>query len=249
MSRDWRTIKVLDWDCAVFLPEQLEEPRDALLYLHDEDGLNELTAHAESLQRHDLAAIVPLCGPSWWLDQPVPAFDEARTPQQFVREHVVPTIKAEIGNPDLRFGLLGSGMGGQGVLKLSYAFPQEFPVVAAVAPAIDFHLLLKAGHPVLSEVFDGVEAARQHTPILHVHPLNWPRHQFFCCDPEDYVWFDSSDRLRMKLGSIGIPFDAELQQSCEGDRDAYRQQMLPRAIQVVREKLDEHRRSLVEPRP
>ena len=57
---------------------------------------------------------------------------------------------------------------------------------AAIAPAIDFHLGMRHGHDwadgelfdTLWEIFDEPEQARQETAILHVHPLNWPRHQW-----------------------------------------------------------------------
>ena len=244
MSGRWQNWKVLDWDCEVFRPAD-PEARFGVFYLHDEVGGNDLAAFEEELDRHGLWAVVPQCGPTWWLDKPVPSFDDEITPQQFLRDHLVPRVRAELKIEPPCWGLVGHGMGGQGALKLAYVAPTDFPVVAAIAPSVDFHLLMKEGHPVLASVFEDVEAARQNTPILHVHPLNWPRHQFFCCDPEDYFWFDSADRLRMKLGSIGIAFEAELQESCEGDRAAYLRKMLPRALQFAQQRLDQHRRSLI----
>ena len=59
-------------------------------------------------------------------------------------------------------------------------------------------------------MYRDAEDARQDSALLHIHPLNWPRNQFFCCDPTDYRWHDSADRLRMKLWSLGVPFECDL---------------------------------------
>ena len=66
-------------------------------------------------------------------------------------------------------GLTGISMGGQGVLQLAYRHPRTFPVVAALAPAIDFHQWYGRGLP-LDEMFDSREAARQATALLQIHP-------------------------------------------------------------------------------
>jgi S-formylglutathione hydrolase len=63
----------------------------------------------------------------------------------------------------------------------------------------------------LWESFGDVERARQDTAILHVHPLNWPRHQFFASDPADPHWHDGADRLHSKLVALGIPHTALLE--------------------------------------
>jgi S-formylglutathione hydrolase len=59
-------------------------------------------------------------------------------------------------------------------------------------------------------MFASKEAARQQTATLHIHPMNWPKQQFLCCDPADEYWFEGTDRLSMKLSSIGIPFECDL---------------------------------------
>jgi hypothetical protein len=89
------------------------------------------------------------------------------------------------------------------------------------------------------------EAARQDTAILHVHPLNWPRHQFFCCDPDDYRWWESADRLRMKLYSLGIPHERDLETTGGGHGFDYYNRMAGRAIKFLADKLDEERRRIV----
>ena len=35
----------------------------------------------------------------------------------------------------------------------------------------------------------------QTTVTLQLHPLNWPRHQWFACDPTDADWFEGVDPI------------------------------------------------------
>ena len=55
-------------------------------------------------------------------------------------------------------------------------------------------------------------------------------------------WYDSSDRLRMKLGSLGVPFEAELDMSAGGHGWEYFNQMAPRALDFIIQGLDQERR-------
>jgi hypothetical protein len=63
----------------------------------------------------------------------------------------------------------------------------------------------------LENLYRDAEEARQDTATLHIHPLNRPRHQFFCCDPADLRWHESADRLRMNLWSLGVPFACDVE--------------------------------------
>ena len=95
-------------------------------------------------------------------------------------------------------------MGGQGALRFAYKHPKTFPVTAAISPALDYHLRLREGDETLAAMYPNSEAARQDTALLHVHPLNWPHHQFFCCDPTDERWWDGADRLRILPWGIDV---------------------------------------------
>ena len=79
----------------------------------------------------------------------------------------------------------------------------RFSVVAAISPAIDYHLRMDEGDETLPLMYSDREAARQDTATLHVHPLNWPRHVWFCCDPIHVRWHEIADRLRMKMSGAG----------------------------------------------
>jgi S-formylglutathione hydrolase FrmB len=136
-------------------------------------------------------------------------------------------------------------MGGQGALRQAYKYPNDFPVVAALSPAIDYHRCYESGDPALRQMYKSSEDARQDTAILHIHPLNWPRHQWFCGDPADETWWDSVDRLRMKLWSLGIPHECDLETPGGGHGFEYYQRMAPTAIAFLVRRLDQERLRLV----
>jgi S-formylglutathione hydrolase FrmB len=188
-----------------------------------------------ALERHGLVAVGPRTRRSWWTDRICAEFDPEISAERFVLKRVIPWIESEFATSPPQIGLLGTSMGGQGALRLAYKYPDRFPVVAAISPAIDFHRRLlepEEGDPLL-EMYDDPESARQDTAILYIHPLNWPRHQFFCCDPNDHRWHDSADRLRMKLSSLGVPFQCDLETSVGGHGFAYYNAMADRAIDFL----------------
>jgi S-formylglutathione hydrolase FrmB len=157
------------------------------------------------------------------------------TAETYVLGPVLDYIASEFKTASPRIGLLGTSMGGQGVLRLSYRFPDRFPVVAAISPAIDYYLKMydpDDDDPLL-EMYEDPEDARQDTAILFIHPLNWPRHQFFCCDPSDRRWFDSADRLQMKLSSLGVMCEHDLETSAGGHGFAYYNHMAARTIDFI----------------
>jgi len=50
-----------------------------------------------------------------------------------------------------------------------------------------------------------------------VHPLNWPRHQWFASDPTDRRWRDGAERLDSKLIALGIPHTVMFDQPADSD--------------------------------
>ncbi|MBX3443910.1 MAG: hypothetical protein KF774_15995 [Planctomyces sp.] len=209
-----------------------------LLVLPDSDWPDE--RHVALLQsrlaKHSLAAVMPRLPGLWWLSRPEPGTPFETSPLAFLAETVVPWMQSELAPAAI--GVLGVGRGGQGAMQLAYRWPRAVPVVAAVAPLIDFHLLQR-DDPVLVDVFPNSEAARQETATLHLHPLNWPPHQWFAADPVDWDAFIGCDRLASKLSSIGIPFTSVLRDSTGGDRERYRSEILPRAVEFLAARLSE----------
>jgi pimeloyl-ACP methyl ester carboxylesterase len=247
MSGTWKLENVGGHPCDVFLPPQRDSHGYVVMYLHGvhENRLVDKPAFIEQFDRHGLAVVAPHTKRSWWTDKICPEFDPKISAQRHVIDNVLPFVEKELGAKPPRIGLLGTSMGGQGALRLAYKFPQLFPVAAAISPAIDFYLRHKEGDETIRQMYADPEAARQDTAILHIHPLNWPRHQFFCCDPDDERWWESADRLRMKLYSLGIPHQCDLQTTGGGHGFDYYNCMAGRAVQFLADKLDEERRRIV----
>ena len=128
---------------------------------------------------------------------------------------------------------------------MAFKHPTRFPIVAAISPAIDYQIRWDEGDEVLAQMYDDREAVRQDTATLHVHPLNWPRHTWFSCDPADARWHESADRLRMKLAALGIPHDRDLDTTGGGHGFAYYDRMAPKAMAFIAERLDREDRRVV----
>lgn len=235
-QNNWSTVAVAGHRCHIFEPSCPSEHPDVVIYLHGLH-LHELRDQPEfgrQFNLHGLRVICPVTHRSWWTDRICQEFDATLTAERYVLDQVVPHIAARWNCQSPQIALLGTSMGGQGALRLSYKHPALFPVVAAISPAIDYHQRLAEGtDETLPLMYHDEEEARQDTATLHVHPLNWPRHQFFCCDPEDYYWWDSADRLRMKLASIGILFECDLETSAGGHGFDYYNAMSERALKFI----------------
>ena len=136
-------------------------------------------------------------------------------------------------------------MGGQGALRLAYKYPNQFPIVAGISPAIDYQSRFYEGDETIPQMYADPEAVRQDTATLHIHPLNWPRNQFFCCCPEDERWWESAERLRMKLYSLGVPFECDMETKGGGHGFGYYNIMAERAIGFLAERLEKERLRVV----
>jgi S-formylglutathione hydrolase FrmB len=243
----WSETFVAGHPCDLFEPDQPSEERFVVIYLHGVH-LTRLVGNAAFsgvFEQHGLRVIAPRTGRSWWTDRVCAEFDASLTAERFVREHVLAEIAQRWDARPPQIGLLGTSMGGQGALRLAYKYPQLFPVVAALAPAIDYYKRMADGDETLPLIYRDAEAARQDSAILHIHPLNWPRNQFFACDPSDERWFDSADRLRMKLYSLGVPHEADLTTTGGGHSFDYYNLMAAKAVGYLAERLQSERRRVV----
>jgi S-formylglutathione hydrolase FrmB len=246
MSGVWSEETVGGHPCDLFMPAVQNPHGFVVLYLHGVhlNRLHDKTAFMEQVERYGLPVVAPMTRRSWWTDRICREFDAKITAERHVLDNVLQFIEQRLGAAPPKIGLLGTSMGGQGALRLAYKHPRLFPVVAAISPAIDFHKRYNEGDETIPQMYPDPEAARQDTAILHIHPLNWPRHQFFCCDPEDYRWWDSADRLRMKLWSLGIPHECDLETTGGGHGFTYYNRMAERAVTFLASKLDEQRRTI-----
>lgn len=243
----WSMIDVAGHACELYSPPA-PAPGKAVIYLHGvrERMLQDLAGLRDAIEAAQVPAIAPRAGRSWWLDRIVPGFAGAVSPERFVTDAMRVEIDRRFGVTTPGIALIGTSMGGQGALRIAYRHPAIFPVAAAIAPAIDFHQAMReAGdrddgeyYDTLWEIYGDVERARQDTAILHVHPLNWPRHQCFASDPSDVHWHDGAVRLHSKLSALGIPHTAILDPRGGGHSPVYYDAVAPEVMRFVLAALD-----------
>lgn len=240
----WKTIDIAGKAADVFEPSRPSEPARAVLFLHGH-GLQTLAHNAEytaELERLGLRAICPHGKRSWWLPVVCPEFDAELSPIGHIRSNVIAWLEVNWQMRPPAIAVFGVSMGGQGALQLAYRHPNEFPVVAALAPVIDFQEWLGHGLP-LDEMFADQEAARRQTATLQVQGLNWPRHQFLACDPTDHDALPGVEKLASKLLSSGVPFERDFETSRGGHSWDYFNHLAPRVMQFLVNGLEaEHRR-------
>jgi S-formylglutathione hydrolase FrmB len=244
----WSNVDVAGHRCRVFEPARPSPHGFVVIYLHCSEGasLRSYPAFVKQFERHGLRVIEPVTGRSWWTDRIWPEFDANISAEGYVLQRVVPYLAERWGAQPPRLALLGVSMGGQGALRMAYKFPNVFPTVAAISPAIDYQKRIVEGvDPGLDAVYQDSEDARQDTALLHIHPLNWPRNQFFCCDPSDTRWQESADRLRMKLWSLGVPFECDLETTGGGHSFQYASLMAERAVGFLADRLERERLRIV----
>jgi pimeloyl-ACP methyl ester carboxylesterase len=255
---NWTTIDIAGHEAELFEPARPHPAGLVVIYLHGVHlaSLGDKPVFTRLLGEHGLRVVAPHTGPTWWADRISEAFDPHMTPEQYVLKHVVPFIERRWGTgpqglegpatlevPAMpKIGLLGTSMGGQGALRFAFKHPTKFPAVAAISPAIDYQIRLREGDEVLYAMYRDEEDCRQDTATLHVHPLNWPRHIWFACDPADERWHESADRLRMKLYSLGIAHEHDLKTSAGGHGWPYYEHVAPAAIGFLVRALEQEQR-------
>jgi pimeloyl-ACP methyl ester carboxylesterase len=241
----WQTVDIAGKPADVFFPSKRSPANFTVLFLHGHGlvTLNENAVYTSEFERAGLSCVCPHGKRSWWGDRICREFDAGVTPVEYLRQSVLPWIDEHCQSVPPAIALLGVSMGGQGGLRLAYRFPQQFPVVAALAPTVDIQYWHGRGLP-LDEMYPTAEAARQDTATLLLHPLNWPRHQLLMCDPADAEWFDSAQRLSSKLYSTGIPFESDFVTRHGGHSWDYFNHVAPRVVKFLADSLVEERRRL-----
>jgi len=247
---DWTDWEVAGHNCRVLEPRELHPHGFTVVYLQSV-GCEDLADHplvtAQFVER-GLRVVAPQTGESWWSDRILPEFDAEVSAERYVLNHVLPAMAERWGVGSPQAGVFGISMGGQGGLRLAYKHPDVFPVVAAISPAIDYHLWMDPARkrpqseiaPGLHKLYRDPEDARQDTATLHIHPLNWPRHQWFATDPTDH-WHEGAERLRMKLASLGVLHHCDLETSRGGHSWDYFYAMTPVALNFVVDGLERER--------
>ncbi|MEX0725286.1 MAG: hypothetical protein WD065_03395, partial [Planctomycetaceae bacterium] len=183
MASGWSQTNVNGHPAEVFEPDAVGDSRFALLYLHEygEHRLLKDSVVTEALNRRGVRVLAPLGGVCCWLDRVYAPFDANVSPLDFLASALPGEFASRWNVAPPAIGLLGFEVGGQGVLQLAYRHARRFPVVAAINPAVDFHLWY--GHGLsIDAMYANQEDARQSTATLQLHPLNWPAHQWLLCD-------------------------------------------------------------------
>ncbi|MCP4170927.1 MAG: esterase family protein [Fuerstiella sp.] len=230
----WSSTEIDGHRVGVFDPGLEHPPAGCVLFLHGHGRvmLDSNQTFSALFRQHNLAAVCPDGQRSWWMDRICSEFSAEVSAQQWLMDRVLPFVQERWQIEPPGIALLGVSMGGQGALQLSYRHAAHFPVVAAISPAVDFHQLCGRGLP-LDDMFQDAEDARQATVVLNLHPLAWPRKQWYCCDPNDTDWFDGCARLGMKLSSSGILHERDLDTSAGGHTWEYFNHMAPTALQHI----------------
>ena len=222
------------------------KPRFGVLYLHGY-GLETLVARPAFTRLFDELRLVCVCPHgrrSWWADRICTEFDPLMTPERHLLQSVVPFFDERWGIAPRGIGLTGISMGGQGALRLAFKYPHMFPVVAAIAPAIEYHELYGQGTP-LDEMYDSKEQCRQDTAPMHIHPSKYPPHLFYAIDPDDAAWYRGNDRLHEKLSALGVPHQLDLTTRAGGHSWDYFNHMAERVLRFVSQGLEHESRRLL----
>ncbi len=243
----WSEIQVAGHLCDIYEPPRPSEHDYVLIYLHGVhlSRLCDKSEFAACFDRFGFRVVAPFAGPCWWTDRICPVFDAEITAEQYVRQFAMEFIGQRWNAAPPQVAPFGTSMGGQGALRMAYRFPDTFPVVAALSPAIDYQLRYREGDEIVRAMYHDEEDVRQDTATLHIHPLNWPRHQFFCCDPQDLRWIESVERLQMKLYSLGVPHQCDLETEAGGHGFDYYNSMASRVLEFLYERLEQERKRLL----
>jgi S-formylglutathione hydrolase len=246
MPGTWSTIDIAGHPAEYFEPSSGCDSGLGAIYLHSSglESLAEQAVFTAALECAKLPCISPRGNLSWWTGRRFPEFDRQLTPESYLVEHVRPFLMARCRITLGRVGVFGIGMGGQGALRLAFKYPDQFPVVAAIAAAIDFHELYGEG-TALDEMYTSKEQCRQDTAPLHVHPAHYPSSIFFCIDPADQQWFRGNDRLHEKLAALGVPHQADLLTQAGGHGWGYFNHMAERVIHFLQQGLSGQTRRLL----
>jgi S-formylglutathione hydrolase len=246
MHAVWSTLNIAGKAVDVFHPPGIRVPRFAVLHLHGA-GLETLSGNAvftRFLEELGLPCVCPHGGLCWWTDRLCDAFDAHVSAERFLLEQMIPFFQERWGLAPPAIGLQGISMGGQGALRLAFKHSKLFPVVAAIAPALDYHELYGQG-TAIDAMYDSKEQCRQDTALMHVPPTDYPPHIFFCVDPDDARWYRGNDRLNEKLRALGIPHESDLTTRAGGHSWDYFNHMAERTETFVLAGLEHESRRLL----
>lgn len=246
MQGTWNRVEIAGKPADVYQLAAGTRPRFGILFLHGSSmqTLRDRPVFTRLFDELRLGCICPLGQNSWWADRIHIEFDARVTTERFVLDKVLPDFGVRWGLVPRAVGLLGVNMGGQGALRLAFKHPDQFPAVAGIASAIEYHQLFDQGTS-LDAMYDSKEQCRQDTVLLHIHPSRFPPHIFFCSDPDDELWHRGNDRLHEKLSALGVTHQCDLRTQAGGDSWEYHEHMADRALRFLYAGLDHESRRLL----
>jgi pimeloyl-ACP methyl ester carboxylesterase len=245
MKGTWSSVTIGGKTADVYDPPG-GRPRFGVLHLHGH-GLKTLrdeTAFSRWFDEFNLACICPHGQRSWWADRVCAEFDPVLTAERYLLDTVVPFFAERWNLSPRALAMQGISMGGQGALRLAFKHPERFAVVAAIAPAIEYHEWYYRGTP-LDEMYDSKEQCRQDTAPMHIHPSQQPPHVFYCIDPLDTEWYRGCDRLHEKLSALGVAHELDMTTSAGGHSWDYFNHMAERVVRFVVAGLEQQSRRLL----
>jgi len=211
MSDGWTRVEIAGKPADVFEPPAA---RFTLLWLQGQNDRgnkprgspNPLTGPLNNLH---LRCVAPHGGSSWWVDRICPTFDSEITAEKHLLNRVLPWMEECYPASPRSIAVAGIEMGGQGAVRLALKHPKLFRVASSLNGAFDFHELYGRGTP-LDAMYESRERCRLDTAILQMHPVDWPSHIWFACDPAS-PWLRGNDRLHEKLRAYGVPHTSDLE--------------------------------------
>jgi S-formylglutathione hydrolase FrmB len=245
MNGTWTRLDIGGKAADVYDSPALGKPRFGILFLHGVglETLAENPAFTRLFDELHLGCVSPHGQRSWWADRTCAEFDPHKTPERHLLQSVVPFFAQRWGIAPRGIGLVGISMGAQGALRLAFKHPDLFPVVAAIAPAVEYHELYGQGTPI-DDMYDSKEQCRQDTAPMHIHPSKFPPHIFYCIDPAD-AWYRGSDRLHEKLSALGVPHQLDMTTRAGGHSWNYFNHMAERVLRFVYQGLEQESRRLL----
>lgn len=234
----WSVVEIAGKPADLFIPPGNDRPAGVVLFLHGYDGvtLKDNSSYTQQLTRHNLIGLCPMGSHCWWTDVVYTAFDPQLSPIHFLAQKIPAYCQEAWQIPSPQIAVCGVEMGGQGALQLTYRHARQFPTVVAISPKVDFESWWGHGTS-LDTLFPDRESARQATAILHLHPLNYPKHQLLLCDPADRYCFDGVVTLISKLSSSGILFEQDLETTHGGFGWNYANAIAAKAVDFMADKL------------
>jgi pimeloyl-ACP methyl ester carboxylesterase len=246
MNGVWTQLDIGGKTADVYDLAESIRPRFGVLYLHGY-GLETLLDRPAFTRLFDELRLVCVCPHgqrSWWGNRVCVEFDAQVPPESYLLQSVVPFFRERWNIEPRAIGLIGISMGGQGALRLAFKYPNIFPVVAAIAPAIEYHELYGQGTP-LDDMYDSKEQCRQDTVPMHIHPSKFPPHIFYGIDPTDAPWYRGNDRLHEKLSALGVAHQFDLTTRAGGHSWDYFNHMAERVLRFVAQGLELESRRLL----